>query len=313
MLPGFNHNIRYREESFHVQTEDNGLKHPLLVTQVFHSGTLIAIQRTDYSDILERALPDKARNDQIRTRMQDQHKHMLKSLVSGGFDEKIDVLFGIAAAEPAPVPAAAPRTPAAEPAKTMLDVPRLQTGDLNSAPPRRVARPRAADTVMDMPAARRPEAPATRPPPSNPKVAGFRAPKPADNAKTMLDIPAADVLRELAARREARAKQKTAPAKPAKTSGPSERSPSPPSARPDASTTPTVTRPAATKAPKSGSRARKASAAPATAKTPRRRGPPPPSADQTLLEIPAAKAPTEEAAEDDVLSLDEVILRYLSE
>ncbi len=88
MLPGYNHNVRYKDRVFHVQTEDNGLAQPRLVTQVFIDGHVIALEKSEYADVL--ALDERARMEAVRARMQDQHKRLLKQLVGGVYDDKID-------------------------------------------------------------------------------------------------------------------------------------------------------------------------------------------------------------------------------
>lgn len=93
MLPGFNHNIRYKDRVFHVQTEDNGLSHPFLVTQVFIGGHLVAIEKSSYADVLEQELEEAAQTEQIRIKMQDQHKRLLKNLVNHAYDDKIALYF----------------------------------------------------------------------------------------------------------------------------------------------------------------------------------------------------------------------------
>ena len=85
MLPGYNHNIDYKQQVFHVQTEDSGLNSPFITTQVFLGGSIINSLRTSYSDLLEL---DPA-PDMIRKRMQDQHKQSLKALLAGEFDDVI--------------------------------------------------------------------------------------------------------------------------------------------------------------------------------------------------------------------------------
>jgi hypothetical protein len=94
MLPGFNHNIRYQDRVFHVQTEDNGLAQPFLVTQVFIGGHLVAIEKSSYRAVLEKQLDQDARNEQIRSLMQDQHKRLLRNLVNHAYDDKIALYFG---------------------------------------------------------------------------------------------------------------------------------------------------------------------------------------------------------------------------
>ncbi len=91
MLPGFNHNLRYKERVFHVQTEDAGPSKGRLVTQVFIEGNLISIQHGDYSAIVAAGGPNDALRDQVRVMMQEQHKLQMKRLVSGEFDDKIAI------------------------------------------------------------------------------------------------------------------------------------------------------------------------------------------------------------------------------
>jgi hypothetical protein len=91
MLPGFNHNIRYQDRVFHVQTEDVGLTHCKLVTQLFLDGHVLAVERSRYTEL--RALPDVERMSQVRERMQEQHKGVLRRLVEGGFDDTLSAFL----------------------------------------------------------------------------------------------------------------------------------------------------------------------------------------------------------------------------
>lgn len=88
MLPGFNHNIRYRDRLFHVQTEDNGLQQPVLVTQVFIGGHVLAVERSKYDDLISVA-DEGARSEALKQRMQEQHKRLLKRLVGGELDDRV--------------------------------------------------------------------------------------------------------------------------------------------------------------------------------------------------------------------------------
>ncbi len=104
MLPGFNHNIRYKDRVFHVQTEDTGLSQPFLVTQVFIGGHLVAIEKSSYADVLDGKPDHDVRNEQIRSRMQDQHKRLLRNLVKHEYDDRIAVYLGSPADTPSPPP-----------------------------------------------------------------------------------------------------------------------------------------------------------------------------------------------------------------
>lgn len=110
MLPGFNHNVRYKDRVFHVQTEDNGLVQARLVTQVFVDGQLVTLERGSYRDVLDGPEDDKTKTERIRSRMQDQHKGQMKSLISGALDARIELLFGTSTPSPS-----APRAPSLVP------------------------------------------------------------------------------------------------------------------------------------------------------------------------------------------------------
>jgi hypothetical protein len=84
MVLGFNHNIRYKGEIFHVQTEDSGIATPQITTLLYRGGTIIASKKTGYADII------KVDNLElvVEELMKDQHKEMLRRLKLGEFDEK---------------------------------------------------------------------------------------------------------------------------------------------------------------------------------------------------------------------------------
>ncbi len=85
MIVGFNHNITYRSVSFHVQTEDSGLKNPHLVTLLYHGGTIILSHKTSYADIIKVDNLDHV----IEELAKEQHKGVLRRLTKGEFDERI--------------------------------------------------------------------------------------------------------------------------------------------------------------------------------------------------------------------------------
>ncbi|MBK6687025.1 MAG: hypothetical protein IPG45_21335 [Deltaproteobacteria bacterium] len=105
MLPGFNHNIRYKDRVFHVQTEDNGIGQPRLVTQVFIEGHILAVEKASYQDILDSAADRDERTQMIRSKMQDQHRRLLKNLVQGAYDERITLYLGGPRSQPGGTPA----------------------------------------------------------------------------------------------------------------------------------------------------------------------------------------------------------------
>jgi hypothetical protein len=79
---GFNQNINYGGEVYHVQTEDGGTRNPVITTLLFKGGVIIASKRTDYSDIIKSDQLDTV----VKEIMRQQHSEMKDKLLSGGFD-----------------------------------------------------------------------------------------------------------------------------------------------------------------------------------------------------------------------------------
>ena len=44
MVVGFNHNVMYKGEVFHVQTEDSGITNPHIITLLYRGGTILCVQ-----------------------------------------------------------------------------------------------------------------------------------------------------------------------------------------------------------------------------------------------------------------------------
>jgi hypothetical protein len=85
---GFNHNVKYGPRVYHVQTEDSGLPHAHYITHLFVGGNIVASMKTSYAERMsEPNLPAA-----VRSLMEGQHKHMLKRLVAGEFNEMAERL-----------------------------------------------------------------------------------------------------------------------------------------------------------------------------------------------------------------------------
>ncbi|HTP64150.1 MAG TPA: hypothetical protein VMJ66_02075 [Geobacteraceae bacterium] len=84
MRVGFNHNIMYKGEVFHIQTEDSGISNPHIITLLYRGGTIISSKKTSYADIIKMENLPKV----VEELMQEQHKDMLRSLKAGQFDER---------------------------------------------------------------------------------------------------------------------------------------------------------------------------------------------------------------------------------
>jgi len=89
MLPGLNHNFKYKDLVFHIQTEDTGKLSFTVVTHLYLKGTIIATKKTYYGDA--RNSPEI--NQIVKDLIDTQHKQMLLDLKNGMFDDKIRVII----------------------------------------------------------------------------------------------------------------------------------------------------------------------------------------------------------------------------
>lgn len=79
MLVGYNTNVPYKGKLYHVQTEDNGLKNPVIVTLLYYQGAILASKKTSYRHLVEE--PDWKKK--VEDMMKEQHKTLMKELISG--------------------------------------------------------------------------------------------------------------------------------------------------------------------------------------------------------------------------------------
>lgn len=84
MVLGYNHNLQYKGEVFHVQTEDSGVANPHIITLLYRGGVIISSRKTSYSDILKMENLEVV----VEELMKEQHKEMMRRLKAGDFDEK---------------------------------------------------------------------------------------------------------------------------------------------------------------------------------------------------------------------------------
>ncbi|RII25289.1 MAG: hypothetical protein CXR31_13900 [Geobacter sp.] len=113
MVVGFNHNVMYKGDVFHIQTEDSGVNNPHIITLLYRGGTIISSKKTTYADILKVENLDHV----VEELMKEQHKDMMRRLKSGEFDDRA---FSKSPVPPpsttsAPPPAPSQSKPAAPP------------------------------------------------------------------------------------------------------------------------------------------------------------------------------------------------------
>lgn len=86
MLSGLNTDIQYKGKTYHVQTEDGGAQSPVITTLLFDGGAIFASRKRSYKD----SLPPESSADAVREMMKEQHKEMMKELISGKFNQPDD-------------------------------------------------------------------------------------------------------------------------------------------------------------------------------------------------------------------------------
>jgi hypothetical protein len=112
MVPGFNTDFKYRGQTFHVQTEDNGVANPVVVSLLYHKGAILASRRTSYRELLEKT----DCTEQLKELMKSQHKALMRELLAGAYDAKLPGAAVSPAIGPPAAAGAAPPLPAAAPA-----------------------------------------------------------------------------------------------------------------------------------------------------------------------------------------------------
>ena len=85
MITGCNTNVRYRGVMFHIQTEDSGRKHPHVISHLYHGGTIIVSQKSEYADRVD----SEDLEIKVRALMELQHKEMVARLKRGEFNSAI--------------------------------------------------------------------------------------------------------------------------------------------------------------------------------------------------------------------------------
>jgi hypothetical protein len=123
MITGANTNVRYRGVIFHVQTEDSGRANPHIISHVYHGGTILASEKTEYADQVGADDLESV----VRGLIEKQHQSMLKRLKSGAFDNAIAERLGDTVEE------------AESPGKQAAAVPHVDSVVADAAPPKPAA------------------------------------------------------------------------------------------------------------------------------------------------------------------------------
>ena len=83
MLTGFNTDFKYKGIVYHVQTEDNGVNNPTIITLLYQGGAILASRKVSYADILKYEKLEMV----VKDLMENQHKQVIKDLIAGKFSK----------------------------------------------------------------------------------------------------------------------------------------------------------------------------------------------------------------------------------
>ncbi|TFG80652.1 MAG: hypothetical protein E4H23_01755 [Chrysiogenales bacterium] len=81
MIVGYNTDIKYRKEVFHIQTEDKGQGNPLIETLVYLHGEILLSRRISYAHLL----PVEEKTKKVKSLMKSQHDQVIAELKEGRF------------------------------------------------------------------------------------------------------------------------------------------------------------------------------------------------------------------------------------
>jgi hypothetical protein len=81
MLTGFNTNVPYKGDMFHVQTEDGGARNPMLTTLLYYKGAILISEKASYADLLV----DDDWKEKVLERMKEQHRSVIRKLMGGHY------------------------------------------------------------------------------------------------------------------------------------------------------------------------------------------------------------------------------------
>jgi hypothetical protein len=105
MLTGYNTDVSYEGEVFHVQTEDKGLRTPFILSLVYQKGVILAAKRTPYEKFISGGVIDEKSVSQL---LEKQHKTILATLKAGKSKLLIELskkqYEPVVAPEPTPIP-----------------------------------------------------------------------------------------------------------------------------------------------------------------------------------------------------------------
>ncbi len=89
MITGFNTDVPYKGEVFHVQTEDKGKDNPMVESLIYKGGEILGARRTAYNKFLPNGYDEKT----VIKFMEDQHRRIIEEIKRGAFDKSVGGLL----------------------------------------------------------------------------------------------------------------------------------------------------------------------------------------------------------------------------
>jgi len=147
MVPGFNTDFKYRGETYHVQTEDNGVGNPVVVTLLYHKGAILASRRTPYHDLVGKT----GFEQELKGLMKNQHKDLMRSLLAGAFDKNnaAPSIAGSGGERQAAAVAGTTLKPVAKPQPAQAPVATVRATPKTIVAPVKTTAPRTPELLLD--------------------------------------------------------------------------------------------------------------------------------------------------------------------
>src|SRR5437879_4664711 len=83
VITGYNTDVEYDGVVYHVQTEDKGLRTPIILSLVYIGGAILASKRAPYDDLVARGFDEQV----LVERLQRQHKLICAAVHAGRIED----------------------------------------------------------------------------------------------------------------------------------------------------------------------------------------------------------------------------------
>ena len=90
MITGFNTDVPYKGEVFHVQTEDKGKENPMVESLIYKGGEILGARRTAYAKFLANGYDEKL----VIKCMEEQHRAVIDEVKKGRYHKTDGSLLG---------------------------------------------------------------------------------------------------------------------------------------------------------------------------------------------------------------------------